>query len=469
MAEAKETVKKPHKPHRKVWRELTETKLKGMKQKKPPEKDEDTYDGDGLFIRRTTRGKLIWKLNYSVNRKYINENKNGEKVPKRSVVTLGRYPDMSLKEARIKANELKEIARKGKKPYIQEEEENKEAKKDLTFKEVAELWYEEKIKLSSIIEKSKHTIKARIERHLYPILGDKIYKNITFDMLYKVIKDKYKSQGDNPSDITKRLISDLSRIGIWAKKRGHNDKNIAEELYEECSEMKPKTRNYPAITDPKKLGEYLNKLETFDIKGLEVVKDAMIIIAYIPVRKTELCEAKVNEIDIENNIWTIPKERMKNRKDFIVPLPNNIAKIFKKYINMNGDKTSDCYIFQTNKGHISENTMGYRLTLMGYSKEEVTIHGFRSTFSTLMRRADLSWNTEEIIEKNLAHTYGSNVSRHYNRGGYIERRRKCYEDYAYILDGLKAGKDFNELVKELKRKHFEEDMNSPLNLNTTKS
>lgn len=251
------------------------------------------------------------------------------------------------------------------------------------------------------------------------------------------------------------------------KKRGYSDNNLAEELAEECSGMKPVRKHHKAIIDPKKLGEYLNKLENDNCGRNEALTEAMMVIAYIPVRSSELTEAKVKEINFEDNIWTIPKERMKARKDFIVPLPNKIATIFKKRIEGNPSKESDDYVYQSLGIHIGVSSMRGRLRYMGYSKEEATIHGFRSTFSTLMRRADLY--SDEIIERNLAHSYGSQVSQAYNRGGYIEKRRQCYEDYGYILDGLKAGKDFNELVKELKRKHFEEDMKMLNDLNTPKS
>ncbi len=74
-----------------------------------------------------------------------------------------------------------------------------------------------------------------------------------------------------------------------------------------------------------------------------------------------------------------------------------------------------------------------------------------------MREADIY--NEEIIERNLAHSYGSIVSQAYNRGSYIEKRRRCYEDYGCILDGLKSGKIYDDIVMEIKRKHFEEYIN----------
>lgn len=261
-------------------------------------------------------------------------------------------------------------------------------------------------------------------------------------------------------------ISYLNRIGKWAFKNGYNEKNIAEDLAEECKEIKPETHHIAAIKDPKKLGEYLNRLDLFKNRGLEVVSDAMTVITYIPVRAQELYGAMVCEFDFENNLWIIPKERTKTRKEFIVPLPNKIADMIKCRIEKNAGNKESGYVFQSHKEHIGESTLRNRLRTMGYSKSEASIHGFRSSFSTIMRMADIY--SDEIIERNLSHSYGSPVSQAYNRGDYLELRRQCYEDYGYILDGLKEGKNFKDIVKELKRKHFEEDMKTLNDLNTAK-
>ena len=136
-----------------------------------------------------------------------------------------------------------------------------------------------------------------------------------------------------------------------------------------------------------------------------------------------------------------------------IGLPKKVAERIKRQIEFNGD--SD-YVFPARTKYITKMGLKRRLERMGYEKDEVSIHGFRSTFSTLMR--DTGLYNDEIIETQLAHAYGSVVSRAYDRGDYLEKRRQCLEDYCYILDELKKGKDFNDIVKDLKRQHYERDM-----------
>ncbi len=483
---------RPHKPRRRLKYALTDTILQKIYNQAPPNKNKKYSDGDGLFIEHTTTGKMIWKVDYSVKGEksksgnYHRTKKTigyyiGRSKSKKTSDNKDNIPILSLSQARRKAEELKIMAHSGINPHKEEikkiEEERKkqdeeakklekENKKRKTFKEITILWYEDKIQGSSITKTSKRTIKTRIENHLYPVIGDMMYKDISLEVLEETIKGIYEKQ-EQKTFLTKNLIYDLNRIGKWAKSRKYSDNNPAEELAEECSGMKPKINHHKAITNTKKLSEYLNKLEYYTCGRNEALTEAMMVIVYIPVRSSELTEAKVKEIDFEDNIWTIPKERMKAREDFVVPLSSKIATIFKNRIESNPSKDGDDYVYQSLGKHIGVSSMRGRLRSMGYSKDEVTIHGFRSTFSTLMRKADLY--SEEIIERNLSHLYGDPVSRAYNRGGYIEKRRQCYEDYGYILDGLKEGKDFNELVKELKRKHFEEDMKMLNDLNTPKS
>ncbi len=428
---------------------LTEALLKWWIGRKPS-KTRNIWHGNGLFIRITTTGKMIWKLNYSI-----------PKTGKRSIMTLGHYTDKNnLEWAIIEASKKTAQAQNNIDPFLEQKKlKDIDIKHNKTFKEVANLWYEDKIKHSTSTNEYKQNIKGRIIKHLYPVIGEKIYKDITFEMMYDLITNKYKEQIDKnnkPTNLLKMLISDLYTIGKWAKKREYINENFAEDLFEECKWIKPIKSHLTAITDHKKIGELLNKLELFQSKGYETVKKAIIFIIYIPVRFRELTRAKVNEFDFNRNVWTIPKERMKMRKEFEVPLPDKMIDMIKKIIEENKYGTEDL-IFQYNGKEFYKNLMRYCLRKLGYNENIVTIHGYRSTFSTLMREADIY--NEEIIERNLAHSYGGIVSQAYNRGSYIEKRRRCYEDYGYILDGLKSGKTFDDIVMEIKRKHFEEYIN----------
>ncbi len=459
---------------------LTEELLRWWIGRKP-KKVRNIWDGDGLFIRITPRGKMSWKLEYTVrNAPDPSENKRGK-------MTLGPYTQKhSLEWARVEARRNLDLANDGINPYkAQKEEKNQLENKNKTFKEVSELWFEDQIKHSTNTEKTKRNLRSRLENHLYSLIGNTHYSDITSEVLYNIIRRKYIGEGvekkkdvenNRKTVLTKKLIADLFRIGKWAKRKQYSDINPAEDLAERCMWMKVEMTSHAAITDPIKIGEYLKKL--YEIKpqdGSDTVKNAVIFITYIPLRSAELRGAKIKELDFDSNTLTIPKDRMKTRNDFIVPLTSKAVEILRRQIQSNLNKGKDDYIFQRNGKPIGINSMTRFLHSMGYGsandedkdKDKATIHGLRATFSTLMRASRLS--EEEIIEKNLSHSYGNKVVQAYNRGSYIEQRRQCFEDYGHLLDGLKEDRDFDDIVNEIKRRHQEEYMNKQNDLNTTKS
>ena len=294
-----------------------------------------------------------------------------------------------------------------------------------------------------------------LEIHIYPRIGNECYKNITYAKLADILDLIYMKKNDEKkrkTDYIKRLGGMIKQIGRWAKKRGYSEINIAENLDEEYSNIKIERKPRSAILEGKEIREYLNKVEAYKGNGNKAITDAMELIVYLPVRNQELRCAKVNEFDFDKNIWTIPADRMKVKSsDFVVPLPKKIADKIKKIIAYNGGSE---YLFPSKDKCISKVGLIKRLRNMGYKSTELTIHGFRSTFSTIMHNTGLYMH--EVIEAQLAHKIGNAVSNQYFRDDYPEQRRQCLEDYCYILDELKKGKNLSDIVKELRRRHLEE-------------
>ncbi len=427
---------------RKLYHDLTDTDIRRTKQPKPPKKYVDLRDGKGLYLRIQVNGKKIWKIDYYVNKK-------------RNTMTLGYYPVMTLKQAREEAEKAKALAKQGTNPYKarisqKEEQEKKRNEENKTFKDVADEWLEKIVYTSDVIESTKTMKKSALELHVYPKIGKVLFKNVTYTQLSDLLIDIYKSR---KSDLSRRISVILNQICKWANRRGYSERNIAEGLSEECRKMKIERTPRPAILDPSKIGEYLNKVDVYRSRGTRVMSEAMELFAYIPVRSQELRQAKIDEFDFEKNIWRIPAQRMKTRKEHVVPLPKKIARKFQELIEASGTTN---YVFPSRRNCLSKTGIIERLMLMGYKKGELCVHGFRATFSTLMRETGLY--NDEIIETQLAHAYGNAVSRAYDRGDYLEKRRQCLEDYCYILDELKKGREFNDIVKELKRQHYDRDM-----------
>ena len=438
---------------RRLHYDLTDTDIKKAKLPTPPLKYYDLRDGKGLFLRITSTGNKIWKVDCTINKK-------------RNIVTLGFYPHISLQKAREETANVKQLAKQGINPNIEKkqraaEEQKQKNEESRTFEDVANEWLEEVVDLSKNIEETKKSKRVKLEKKIYPHIGNMIFKDLTYSTLSDLVAEIYKGNDEKDekrkrgtkTDYSKRIASILNQIWKWAKRKGYCEKNVAEDLKEDFKSREINKKHRPAILDPKAIGEFLNRLDVHIPHSSKIVTEALTLIAYLPVRSHELRGAKKDEFDFDKNIWTIPAERMKRRIKHIVPLPKAIAERIKKLIEFNDDSE---YVFPAKTKYITKSGLKNRLKKMGYDNEEASIHGFRATFSTLMREADLY--NDEIIEMQLAHAYGNAVSRAYDRGKFLEKRRQCLEDYCYILDELKQGRDFNDIVKELKRQHYERDM-----------
>jgi len=154
------------------------------------------------------------------------------------------------------------------------------------------------------------------------------------------------------------------------------------------------------------------------------------------VRPGELRHAEWSEIDLDKAEWRIPAEKMKMREQHIVPLSRQAVAILRELHPLTG---AGKYVFpsvRTSARPMSENTVNAALRRLGYAKDEMTGHGFRSMASTLLN--EMGWNSD-LIERQLAHAERNAVRAAYNRAEYLPERRKMMQAWADYLDKLKSG------------------------------
>ncbi len=204
-----------------------------------------------------------------------------------------------------------------------------------------------------------------------------------------------------------------------------------------------KTEHFPAITDPKLLGELLRAMESYDSL---LTRSALFVGAYTFVRPGNLRQAEWQEISLEDKVWKIPAEKMKLKKPHIVPLANQVKRIFEELHPLT--HKSD-YVFPSVRDRrrpMSEATVNAALRRMGYGTDEMTGHGFRHIASTLLNEQGV-WNAD-AIERQLAHTDRSKIRATYDHSNHLPERRKIMQAWADYLDGLRTGNNvvsFNEL------------------------
>jgi len=154
------------------------------------------------------------------------------------------------------------------------------------------------------------------------------------------------------------------------------------------------------------------------------------------VRPGELRHAEWEEINLDTAEWRIPGAKMKMRQQHIVPLSKQAVRILQDLHPLTG---SGRYLFpsvRTAARPMSENTVNGALRRLGYAKDEMTGHGFRSMASTLLN--EMGWN-RDAIERQLAHAERNSIRAAYNFAEFLPERRKMMQGWADYLDKLRAG------------------------------
>ncbi|MFT6944928.1 MAG: integrase, partial [Yoonia sp.] len=279
--------------------------------------------------------------------------------------------------------------------------------------------------------KSKATL-DKTEYHLKLAnqdFGNKPITEITAPMILKTLR-KVEAKGNY--ETAHRLRARIGSVFRYAVASGVADADPTYALRDAL--IRPTRVHRAAITDPKALGQLMREIAQFD--GQTTTRVGLQLLAMLAQRPGEIRNAKWAEFDLANKIWAIPAEKMKMRRDHLVPLPDKAIALLDELRRINGNGE---YLFpslRTWKRPMSENTLNAALRRMGYSGDEMTAHGFRASFSTLANESGL-WHAD-AIERALAHVEKNEVRRAYARGEHWDERRKLADWWAGYLDELSA-------------------------------
>ena len=194
-----------------------------------------------------------------------------------------------------------------------------------------------------------------------------------------------------------------------------------------------RSNHFAAITHPKEIGALLRVIA--DYRGAEVTRCALKLAPLVFVRPGELRQAEWAEMQLDQAEWRIPAKKMKMKRDHIVPLSTQSIAILEDIQPLTG---SGRYVFPsvlTPTRPMSENTVNSALKRLGYTKEEMTGHGFRSMASTLLN--ENGWSAD-AIERQLAHVEGNSVRAAYNYADYLDERRRMMQWWGDYLVKLKG-------------------------------
>jgi integrase len=393
---------------------LTELAIKHLK---PKPKTYRVADGGGLCLEISPAGGKLWRWRYYYQ-------------GKAQMLALGKYPALTLAEARKKRDEARDLLDAGKHPTREKKIQKlrKAHEGANTFEKIARKWLE--LKEEGLNEKYAKQCLARLEQHVFPMLGALPLTEITIPDVVEVLETISKRGTIETAKRMKQLIGQIFR---YASQRGLCVHNPAADLRDILPAQEEK---HYACIHPSELPELLTKIEARDS---DFTKYAMKLLMLTFVRTGELIGGKWEEINWAKEEWHIPKERMKMKRPHVVPLSRQALALLKELEAITGHKAHIFHSTVSKSQHISNGAVLMGLRRMGY-QNKMTGHGFRTLASTVLNEKGYA---PDVIERQLAHEDDDKIRAAYNRAEYLLERKKMMQDYADILENvqLNAGKN----------------------------
>ncbi len=396
---------------------LTDSAIRALK---PRDKAYKVADEKGLYLLVTPAGGRLWKLKFRA----------AGSVEKK--LSLGSYPELSLKDAREKRDEARKLLASGVDPAEQKRRDMHAAKVSAanTFTAVAEA-YVAKNERDGLSPRT--TVKRRwFIRLLQKAIGNRPVSEITPFEVLEAVRPYEAAKNDEKAHRTLQFVGSVYRYAV-ANQLVSSDPT--RDLRGALAKRQPK--HHAAILEPKRVGELLRAMDEYEGQGLPITRLALQLSPYLFVRPGELRGAEWSEIDLEEAVWRIPAPKMKGRQEHVVPLSRQAIALFETAKELTGDGR---YVFpsiRTPAKPMSENTVNAALRRLGFTKDEMTAHGFRAMASTLLNESG-KWSPD-AIEKALAHKDKDAVRAAYHRGTHWAERVEMAQWWADHLDTLRRG------------------------------
>ncbi|HAA02925.1 MAG TPA: integrase, partial [Syntrophobacteraceae bacterium] len=391
---------------------LTDTKVRTVK---PTEKPQKLFDGGGLFLLVTPTGGKLWRLKYRFG--------GIEKS-----LSLGTYPQTSLAAARQKRDQASTLLTKGIDPSVTKKAQKAAGNQETeTFEIIAREWFA-KFSPSWATSHAMTTIR-RLEIFIFPWLGARPIKTITAPELLAALR---RIEAKGALETAHRVKQVCGQVFRYAIATGRAERDPSADL--RGAIPPPSGKHMATLTDPKEIAGLLRSID--DYRGGIVTRCALQLAPLVFVRPGELRQAEWSEFNLETAEWRIPAEKMKAGAVHIVPLSRQAIDILREIYPLTGHGR---YVFpspRTDSRPMSSNAILSALRRMGYAKDEMSGHGFRSMASTLLN--EHGWN-RDAIERQLAHAERNSVRAAYNYAEFMPERKKMMQAWADYLEGIKSG------------------------------
>ena len=390
---------------------------------------------NGLHL-RIVNDSRAWVLRVVVGQRF---DENGKQQLHRRDIGLGSYPEVSLAEARAKAHEMKAQIRNGNDPIQQKQDQLQALRtqklRNRSFRECAQIVIANK---SRELKNQKHIAQwsTTLETYIYPTLGDINIGTITKVDIAEVLRPIWIEKNETAKRIRGRIETIFDYAKAMEYFEGDNPAEWKGNLEPILGNLKQESRPHPSLPYDQ-VSTFIQHLRQKDGISPKALEFAILTAC----RSGEIFGAIWQEIDFENKVWTIPKERMKAEKEHRVPLSEPAIELLKSiqthtrpqsYIfpaprtgSMLSDMSLTALIKRMHEQKVKENGIGY---IDPKQNRVITTHGFRSTFRDWS--ADMTDYPREVCEHVLAHKLPDEVEAAYLRGAYLEKRKSLMADWA---------------------------------------
>lgn len=384
-----------------MTRILNKLNDKAIKSFKPEDSDYTKSDGGGLELRIKKGSSKLWVMKYT-----------HPITKKRTNISFGRYPDVSLNLARKMRDEAKQLLAQNIDPKTHRDNKLKSEQEALseTFSKFANTWLE--LKKHHVKPETAEKAYQCLNRHILPKLGKIAIADIKPRLVYEIL-EPVKAQGS--LETVKRLCRIINEVMRVAIASGAIDVNYLSDITKLFPA--PKSKNMATIK-PEELPEMMQRLNSANIT--KTVRCLIEWQLHTMTRPIEAATTRWVDIDFENKVWIIPAERMKMKKPHTVPLTLQTLSLLNTMKPISGHRE---HVFPSHRNpnrHVNSQSANMALKRMGFDGRLVS-HGLRALASTTLNEQSFD---PDVIEAALAHIDKNEVRRAYNRAEYLDQRRK---------------------------------------------
>jgi integrase len=389
---------------------LTDTAIRSAK---PTGKTYKLSDGGGMYLEVSPSGSKWFRLKYRCN-------------GKEKRISLGVYPDVSLKGAREQRDAARKLIVNGIDPSDDRKEQKRVQAHQAanTFEAVTREWFA-KYSGSWVPDHAERKIRL-FERDIFPSLGRRPIADIKAPELLSVLR---RIESRAVHETAKRALINCGQVFRYAIATGRAERNPSGDLRGALAPVK--SEHFAATTDPKKVAGILLAFDGYE--GTLTVSCALRLMPLVFVRPGELRKAEWKDLDLETSEWRYTVS--KTDTPHIVPLAWQAIDILRELIPVTGQGRFVFPSARSGERPMSDNAILAAMRSMGIAKDLMTGHGFRAVARTILD--EVLGVRPDLIEHQLAHAVRDPNGRAYNRTAFLSERRNMMQQWADYLDKLK--------------------------------